>query len=130
MLVVASGDPVALRGNSRLTLSVGEQYGVVDEGGKSCRIRVSAYFYAIGRQRGAELITYHWHPQGRGRATGPHLHVNADVQVGTRWLGRVHLPTGPIALQDVIVLAIEELDVMPLRDEWDQLLLGMRHQSE
>lgn len=124
---MASGDPVALRGDSRLTLSVGEHYGVVDEVGNGWRIRVSAYFYAIGQQRGAELITYHWHPQGRGRATGPHLHVNADVQVGARWLGKVHLPTGPIALQDVIVLAIEELDVMPLRDEWDQLLRETRH---
>lgn len=72
-LVVAGGDPVALRGDSRLTLSIGEQYGVVDE---------------------------------------------ADVQVGTRWLGKVHLRTGPVALHDLIALSIEELGVMPLRDEW------------
>ena len=117
-----------MRGDSHLTLSVGEQYGVVDEGDNRWRVRISAYFYAIGQQRGAELITYHWHPQGRGMSTGPHLHVNADVQVGTRWLGKVHLPTGPIALQDVIAMVIEDLGVMPLRDEWGQLLRDTRHQ--
>jgi len=87
-LVVAGGDPVALRGDSRLTLSVGEQYGVVDEGDNGWRVRISAYFYGIGQQRGAELITYHWHPQGRGMSAGPHLHVNADVRSGPAGSGR------------------------------------------
>ncbi len=52
----------------------------------------------------------------------PHLHVGAEIRVGERWLPKIHIPTGPIALQDLLILAIEELGVEPIRDDWRLIL--------
>lgn len=89
-------------------------------------MRATAYLFAIGDDSGRELIAYHWHPQGPSRVTGPHLHVHADIQLGSAWLPKAHLPTGTVALQDVLRLAIEELGVEPLRDDWQAVLEASR----
>ena len=83
--------------------------------------RFVGYLYAIGYE-GRELVSYHWHPSGNSPITRPHMHVGADVQVGDRWLGKVHLPTGAVGLEQVVALAIVELGVEPLRDDWERLI--------
>lgn len=50
------------------------------------------------------------------------MHVAANVEVDDRWLGKVHLPTGMVGLEQVAELAIVELGVEPLRDDWEQLI--------
>lgn len=117
-LVLAGGDPVALRGDRQLTLSVGEQYRIVESSDGVWEVRTTAYFYAIGEQQGGELLAYHWHPQGRGTVVRPHLHVKADARGAFGWLGKVHLPTGLIRLAEIVLLAIEDLEVAPIRDDW------------
>jgi hypothetical protein len=42
-------------------------------------------------------------------STRTHLHVRADLDIADRWLGKVHLPTGVIALEDIARIAIEDL---------------------
>lgn len=121
-LLMAGGDAVALRGDRRLTLSVGEQYQVVEDDDGGWRIRTTAYFYAIGQQRAGELFAYHWHPRGRGRMVHPHLHVSADARGDVGWIGKLHLPTARVELADVILLAIEELAALPVREDWAAVL--------
>lgn len=72
------------------------------------------------------MIVYHWHPSGRSSITGPHLHVHANVHIGDRWLGKVHLPTGVIRLSDVVAFAIEDLGAQPLREDWARLIDEVR----
>jgi len=50
------------------------------------------------------------------------MHVGANIQVGDRWLGKVHLPTGAVGLERVVALAITELGATPLRDDWERLI--------
>ncbi len=64
------------------------------------------------------MIVYHWHPYGRSSIRRPHLHVRADLQIGERSLGKVHLPTGFVAIEDIMTLAISE----PLREDWQALI--------
>jgi hypothetical protein len=120
-LLMAGGDAVALRGDHRLTLSVGEQYRIVQDG-DGWRVETAAYFYAVGQQRAGELLAYHWHPQGRGRVVDPHLHVNADARGDVGWIGKLHLPTGHVELPDVIQIVIEELGARPIREDWAAVL--------
>jgi hypothetical protein len=122
---LAKGETVRLRGESQLGLSVIEEYDIAQTPEGGWQTRVVAYFYAI-EQDGSELLAYHWHPHGKSPITSPHLHVRADVQVGERWLGKVHLPTGAIELEDVVALAIEELGADPLREDWELLLRETR----
>jgi hypothetical protein len=123
---MAGNDAVALRGESRLTLAVSEHYIIASDPGTGWQVQRAAYFYAIGRHDTGELLAYHWHPLGKSSVLSPHLHVRANIQLGERWLGKVHLPTGAIELEDVVALAIEELGVEPLREDWELLLRETR----
>jgi hypothetical protein len=121
-LIMAGNDAVALRGESRLTLSVSEHYNITNDPDMGWQVQRAAYFYAVGRHDTGELLAYHWHPLGKSPVVSPHLHVRANIQLGERWLGKVHLPTGPIELEDVVALTIEELGAEPLREDWELLL--------
>jgi hypothetical protein len=50
------------------------------------------------------------------------MHVGADIRVGDRWLGKVHLPTGAVGLERVVALAIAELGAEPLREDRERLI--------
>lgn len=121
-LILAAGEPVPLRGPGALALSVGHHYVVVEQAENAWHVLDAAYFYALERAGGGELVAYHWHPRGSSSVTAPHVHVRADVKVGQRLLPKLHLPTGVIRLQDLLRLAIVELDVEPLRDDWELIL--------
>lgn len=112
-------DTAKMRGGP-LSFDVAEQYEVRQDA-DGWRVAILGYLYAVGYE-GRELVSYHWHPRGNSRVTRPHMHVAADVRVGDRWLGKVHLPTGPIGLEQVVALAIVELGVEPLRDDWERLI--------
>lgn len=112
-------DTAKMRGGP-LSIDVAEEYEVrQDDAG--WRVGILGYLYAIGYE-GRELISYHWHPSGNSPITRPHMHVGANIQVCDRWLSKVHLPTGAVGLEQVVALAIVELGVEPLRDDWERLL--------
>jgi hypothetical protein len=119
-LLLADGDVVRLRTKPRLTLDVTEQYRV-HEDADGWHVEIVGYLYGI-EYEGRELVSYHWHPSGNSPITRPHMHVGANIQVGDRWLGKVHLPTGAVGLEQVVALAIVELGVEPLRDDWERLI--------
>jgi hypothetical protein len=64
--------------------------------------------------------------------TAPHLHLGAGAAEGRLRpdLAGAHLPTGHIALQDVLRLAIAELGVRPTRPDWDDVLRTTREAYE
>lgn len=119
-LLLARGDAARLHTDSRLTLLVTEQYEV-RQSTADWYVEIVGYLYAIGYE-GRELVSYHWHPSGKSPITQPHMHVAANVEVGDRWFGKVHLPTGMVGLEQVVALAIVELGVEPLRDDWERLI--------
>jgi len=119
-LSLAGSDPVRLGAEHQLTLDVGEHYRV-REGSDGWEVEVVAYFYVFARNN-EDVIVYHWHPYGRSSIRRPHLHVRADLQIGERSLGKVHLPTGFVALEDIMTLAIRELRAEPLREDWEALI--------
>ena len=67
--------------------------------------------------------------EGRSRVTWPHLHVY-DASIGpASLLSKAHLPTGRVALEDVIQLAIIEFGVQPRsrhNENWGDVLRETR----
>jgi hypothetical protein len=59
---------------------------------------------------------------GHSRVTEPHLHVQGEREIAGQPLGKLHLPTGEIRLEDIVALAIEELGAEPLREDWRAVL--------
>lgn len=119
-LLLADGDTVRLHVEPRLTLHVTEEYQVSQDCA-GWRVNVLGYLCGI-EYEGRELVAYHWHSHGASPITTPHMHLSADVKVGDRWLGKIHLPTGIVGLEQVLALAIAELGVEPLREDWERLI--------
>src|SRR5690606_6862879 len=57
-----------------------------------------------------------------GFVSYPHLHVNGALTVSRR----MHLPTGPVGLNEVLAFLISEYDVTPLRADWQDILAPRR----
>ena len=67
-----------------------------------------------------EWLAYHYHPQTGVAA--PHLHINADASWARKGLRKKHLPTGRVALEDVIQVVVEEFGARPTRSDWRKKL--------
>jgi hypothetical protein len=83
-------------------------------------VRIVGYRYVLFNQDRREVLSFHWHPAGLSPVVTPHLHVGC--RAGNTDLSKVHLPTGPITLVDVIRCAITEFGVQPLRADWRAVL--------
>lgn len=66
-----------------------------------------------------DIITFDWHPDGRGSIRTPHIHVHSE---GTRLSRKHHIPTGPMPLTSVVRFLIAELGVASMRDDWQDVL--------
>lgn len=93
----------------------------------------SAYYaYAVHDLEEAEILTYHWHPAGESPVTFPHLHLPSQIgPISVASLGRepaemhlanLHIPTGRVLLEDVVRVLIEEFNVRPLTQSWENTL--------
>jgi hypothetical protein len=83
--------------------------------------------YALEDAGGAEILSYHWHPEGRSAVREPHLHLGPSAKVGLTILANAHLPTGRLALVNILRLAISEFGVVPRRDDWADVFAGAEY---
>jgi len=115
---------VPLQGRYRLELSVLHTYVLKQRASElgAWQASTANYFYQVREWDGQEVIAFHWHPGRRGQPDFPHLHVTSQsgsVQIPAK----SHVPTGRISIESVVRFLIEELDVRPLRPDWDRVLL-------
>lgn len=129
-LTLQDGDPVSLAGESRIAVSLTQYFRFVrndreDRG--PFRVSTSAYYYTIEEQDGPEILAYHWHPKGLSDEAAPHLHLKSGAKVGRAELTRTkgqsaHIPTGRVALEEVLRLLIEGFNVPPKKEDWEGVL--------
>lgn len=126
------GHAAPLSGRVPLGLRVTQQYRVVEAMGirRPWRTQTAAYSYAIDDAEGNELLAYHWHPQARSAVTTPHLHVRVGAEIAGVSIHKVHLPTGRISIEQVVLLAIEDLGVQPRKDDWEGVLTQSQRDFE
>ena len=74
----------------------------------------------IARRTEQELLAFHWHPHVAGNAF-PHVHLESGLGLQRDFVG-IHVPTGPLNLEDVIRFAIEELGIRPRIRNWAAVL--------
>jgi len=122
-LSLGAGDPVPLSGGNEFALSVAQNYRLMELEGlrEPWNVQTTAYFYELRRGE-QELLVYHWHPQGASPYTNPHLHLGPGAELGFRRLQGAHVPTGRVALEEVLRLAITELGARPRRKDWAEVL--------
>lgn len=139
MAALNAGNPSPLRADYSLMLTVMQQYRFTETHSiedDDWSVTIAAYVYAFeteltsgGSRR--ELIAYHWDPDGVSGVSHPHLHVGqglarTESQVGPKHFHKMHLPTGHVAVGDIVVLAIREFGAEPLRNDWESVLQAAR----
>jgi hypothetical protein len=113
--ITLSQEPLKLRSgvlDDVIYLKLRQQFRVVKDddapSGRRWKVSTAAYLYQLDDSTGAELASWHWHPQ-----TGlpyPHMHVN-----GSPIAKQVHLPTGRVSAESVIRLLLIDLQVPAAR---------------
>ncbi len=122
-LALAGGAPVSLSSNPAISMSVLQNYRILEyEGpGGPWKVSIVSYYYSLEDTERREIL-YHWHPQGTSTVTFPHVHVRAGGHLGSTRIDEAHFPTGRVALEDVLRLAIREFGVNPRRTDWAEVL--------
>lgn len=86
------------------------------------KVRTTAYFHALEDETSQEIIAYHWHPRLGSNFSFPHLHIGTGIGAALGEVHKYHIPTGRVALEDVLRLAITEFGVTPQRADWEDVL--------
>jgi hypothetical protein len=109
-------------GRPPIQLTLTHTYYVVPEQGQRgpWRVTTAGWIYKITDAEGELIFAFHWHPEGSGRATWPHLHANGSHPAFS--LERLHPPTGRVSIEAVVRFLIEDLDVVPRKEDWRIIL--------
>lgn len=112
-----------LRAGGRLQFSILHTYDLEQRSTSpvSWRVTSKGYWYQLHERGGSEIVAFHWHPDGRQQVPFPHLHVTGQggsVKIDQKQ----HVPTGRVSLEAVVRFAIDELQVRPLRADWERIL--------
>lgn len=128
---LAGGLPVPLASSGGLLLAVTIHYRIVEAEGPRgpWKVVAAAYSYRLLATDEKESLAYHWHPAGRSSTTWPHLHLG-PAGGGTGALLKAHLPTGRVALEEVLRLAVDHFGVTPSRRDWENVLAGTQESFE
>src|SRR5215470_12670467 len=125
-VMLFENNPVTLGHDKRFALKLIQQYRIVEADDERGPWKVStvAYYYHVETiaSPAQEVFAYHWHPHGRNTVTYPHLHLSSGAGALQHNLIKAHLPTGRIAIEDVVRCVITQLDVVPLRQDWEAIL--------
>jgi hypothetical protein len=98
-------------------------------------VQTTYWDYAILDQHHNELISYHWHPDGVSDRKAPHFHAGSAILDTTghemgKTFSRLHLPSGHVTVADVVRALIEEFNVRPIHDRWDETLRACQEAFE
>lgn len=123
-LVPDGGEPVQLFGPRRLGLRSLFRYRIVEAEGERgpWKVSTTGYYHALEDEGEQEILTYHWHPGGESAIDFPHLHIERGIGASLGEIHKYHIPTGRIALEDVLRLAVLEFKAEPIRADWADIL--------
>jgi hypothetical protein len=133
-VVLAGGGTASLLGGTLpIGLRVRQHYRLIEDrdapARRRWRVMVIDYAYVlVRRDTERELLAFHWHPHIVEKSF-PHVHLESGLEIRSDLVG-VHVPTGTLALEDVIRFAIEELKVRPRVRNWTSVLERTRTANE
>lgn len=114
--------PLKTSDGNRVFLRSTINFGYVDHPKYEGERKVSTNFYAhtVGTTEELKPQLYSWE-WNSANPTCPHVHVRR-ADPGYAGLGKLHIPTGRVFFEHVLLFVIEEHDVTPSRDDWHDVL--------
>jgi hypothetical protein len=113
------------RNGQALRLELRHRYAVSEAQGErgSWTVSTAEYIYEVADESDEVIAAWHWHPtsgQAGDEAHWPHLHAYGTRDTLT--LHKLHLPTGRVSIEAIVRFLIEDLDVVPGREDWRAVL--------
>jgi len=128
----SEAEPVRVRGpeDDILTLDLSIQYEIVhlphDKDRGPYKVSTRGYMHALQTIDGAEVIAFHWHPNGKGdgdTVRAPHTHIGSTQLNPAGVISKKHhIPGRRMSVEEVLRYCITEIGVMPLRNDWEPVL--------
>jgi hypothetical protein len=115
------GKPVARLNGTRLSLFFSQNYSLVQTVEQTWKVQTEGYFYRLDDEHSAEILSYHWHPQVPDEPY-PHMHLKKGSGIGRSELQRAHIPTGRMAIENIVLFVVRDFGVEPLREDWEQIV--------
>lgn len=119
------GELVKLSGEQDISLTAFFAYRVESIDGEHgpWRVRTTAYLHALEDDSShQEIIAYHWHPKQGSAFNFPHLHIERGIGADLGEIHKYHIPTGRVALEGILRLAINEFGVKERRADWREVI--------
>ncbi|MCU1318985.1 MAG: hypothetical protein JWP98_503 [Edaphobacter sp.] len=118
--------PVKIAG-SGLLLAISQYFRVVDnKASGECVVKTESYVYEIlDSVTHKDVFCFHWEPHSRVQY--PHLHLGfATKGHGLPIDNKAHIPSGRVAVEDLVAFLISDLGVKPLKANWADILVVER----
>lgn len=120
--------PIGRRDGTRLFIDINQE---IDNPTQANGFKVSTryYLYSVADSNIDDLVGFHYNPElTDDPILYPHIHAyaNQDPRFQPLNLHRRHIPSGRVALEDVIRWLIDELEIVPARSDWDKVLADAR----
>ena len=84
------------------------------------RVSTAGWIYEVADADDNLIVAFHWHPDGHGRVTWPHIHAYGAHD--TVEMHKLHPPTGRVSIESVVRFLIEDLGLVPRRADWPAIL--------
>lgn len=138
-LLLNRGAQIPLRGG-RVALRFAERFSFDQQQEVSAdqrwHLSIRGYLFAleIAGPSEEEILVWHWDPDAlakppRKPAPFPHLHIGTRELTPAHLERKHHIPTGHVAIEDVLWFAFEELGVIPIRGDWQTVLAESRAET-
>lgn len=116
-----------LRFAGGLTLVADMHFEVVDRGqsmrDERFKVRTLSYLYAVEDADRNEIISAHWHPDGKSDITFPHWHMGSVALSETGvFLERAHIPSPRVSLEQMVGMVLGSPGVEATRSDWRERL--------
>lgn len=114
-----AGQVARLKGAERLSLEVQQNFAVVAAADPlgPYKVTTKRYSYTLSKDD-HEVVAFHWHPGIEG-VDRPYIHFGeGDPESLSR---KLHVPSGRVALEDVLWFAISQLGAEPIRPDWQRV---------
>lgn len=122
-------EPVRVRGpeDDVLTLDLSIQYEIVhipqDRHRGPYKVSTRGYMHSLQTIDGAEVIAFHWHPDGKSDVQDPHMHIGStQLNPAGVITKKHHIPGRRMSVEEVLRYCIEQVGVEPLRPDWKPVL--------
>jgi hypothetical protein len=123
--------PIGRLAGTKLSLFFSQNYSIVQlsTAEQEWKVKTEGYIYRLDDESGAEIISYHWHPNSE-YPRFPHLHLKKGSDVGREELKRCHIPTGRVSIESVVEFLIKEFHVIPRYSDWRDVIEENRRRFE